>query len=120
MGFEGNLAEERARLLARKQRIYEATAEAAQAIGDVFTANTRPLARVRTGKWRDTIHSEVTQVRDGVWDIWMGSHGCLSDDGFDYGAFWNFFDGTIDTGVFLSRPEFDQIIQGIYDSANED
>ena len=118
--FSGNLAEERQRLLNRKQRIFDATDAAAEEIGEVFTRTTRPLARVKTGRWRDTIHAEPTKVRDGVWDIWMGSHGCFSDDGFDYGAWWNFWDGTIDTGLFLSQPEIDEIIQGIYDSANED
>ena len=117
MPFSGNLAEQRQKLLDRKQRLIDATEQMANEIAETFIRNTRPLARVKTGKWQSTIDAKPTRISEGVWDIWMGSEGCFSDDGFDYGAFWNFFDGTIDTGIFVSQPDFDQIIQKYHDEA---
>jgi hypothetical protein len=117
MGFSGNLQEQRQKLLDRKQRLIDATEEMAKEIAETFIKNTRPLARVDTGRWQSTIDAKPTKVSEGVWDIWMGSEGCFAPDGFDYGAFWNFFDGTIDTGIFISQPDFDQIIQKFHDEA---
>ena len=117
MGFSGNLQEERQRLLDRKQRLIDATEDMANEIAETFIRNTRPLARVKTGKWQSTIDAKPTRISEGVWVIWMGSEGCKAPDGFDYGAYWNFVDGTIDTGLFLSQPEFDEIIQRLHDEA---
>ena len=108
MSFSGNHYEERERLLAKKLRIIEATAETAKDTIEIFERITRPLARVRTGKWRDSIHGEATEKGPGVWDIWLGSHGAFSPEGFDYGGFWNFWDGTIDIGLFISQSEFEE------------
>jgi hypothetical protein len=120
MSFSGNHYEEREKLLAKKVRIIEATGEIAKEMVEVFTRNTRPLARVKTGKWRDTIHGEATEKGPGIWDIWLGSHGAFSPEGFDYGGFWNFWDGTIDTGLFISQPEFDEIQKKRIDEAMQD
>jgi hypothetical protein len=108
MAFSGNHYEERERLLAKKLRIIEATAEIAKDVIEIFERNTRPLARVKTGKWRDLIHGEATEKGPAVWNIWLGSNGAFSEEGFDYGAFWNFWDGTIDTGIFISQSEFEE------------
>ncbi len=120
MGFSGNHYEEREKLLMRKQRIIEATAETAKDIIQIFERNTRPLARVKTGKWRDSIHGEAEEKGPAVWDIWLGSHGAFSPEGFDYGNFWNFWDGTIDTGIFISQPEFEEVRKKRIEEAMQD
>jgi hypothetical protein len=109
MLLSGNLAEEREKLLSKRQRVIDTTEATALEMVEIFTRNTRPLARVKTGVWRDSIGGKATPKGEGVWDIWLGSEGAFSPDGFDYGAWWNFWDGTIDTGLFISKPEFEEL-----------
>ncbi|VVB62778.1 Uncharacterised protein [uncultured archaeon] len=118
MGFSGNLQEFRQSLLSRKQRIEDAAGNTAREMVDILTRNTQPLARVKTGAWRDSIHGEASEVSPGIWTVWFGSKGVLSKDGFDYAAYWNFIDGTIDTGIFISQPEIDECQKRNIDAAN--
>jgi hypothetical protein len=107
-----NVDEVIAGLRARIEKIDGLVEKAAREGAEILRTNTLPLARVDTGKWRDSIKVlDFYQIAPCIWGFKFGSEGAFAADGFNYGAFWNFYDGTIDTGRFISEPELNAMWQ---------
>jgi hypothetical protein len=112
MPITSNIEEVKASLRARIQKLDGLVENAAREGAEILRTNTLPLARVDTGKWRDSIMVlDFYQIAPCHWGFKFGSEGAFAADGFDYGAYWNFWDGTIDTGRFISIPELDAMWQ---------
>lgn len=58
----------------------------ARQMGILATNEIHPLCAVKTGNWRDSIHSEVSQLSSFKWELWVGSKGAFSANGYNYGA----------------------------------
>jgi hypothetical protein len=112
MPIESNIADVIAGMRARLEKIDTLVERSAREGCEILRTNTLPLARVDTGKWRDSIGVlDFYQIASCHWGFKFGSEGAFAVDGFNYGAYWNFFDGTIDTGRFISMPELDAMWQ---------
>jgi hypothetical protein len=108
MPITSNVQEVIAGLRARAEKIDSLVEKTARDCGEIARTNTLPLARVDTGKWRDSIKIlEVMRQAPGVWSLKFGSEGAFNEKGTNYGAIREFLDGTIATGWFISRPEFE-------------
>lgn len=58
----------------------------ARQMGVLATNEIRPLCAVKTGNWRDSVHAEVKQLSSFKWELWVGSKGAFSANGYNYGA----------------------------------
>ena len=108
MPIESNIADVIAGMQARAEKIDSLVERTARDCGEIARTNTLPLARVDTGRWRDSIQVlNISQLSPGMWQLIFGSEGAFDEKGTNYGAIREYIDGTIATGWFLSRPEFE-------------
>ena len=58
----------------------------ARQMGVLATNEIHPLTAKKTGNWDSTIHAEVSQISSFKWELWVGSKGAFSANGYNYGA----------------------------------
>jgi cytolysin (calcineurin-like family phosphatase) len=65
----------------------EQTLEAtATGMGNLALNEIKPLCRVQSGNWRDSIHKEVKKLGSMKYELWVGSRGAFGAGGYNYGA----------------------------------
>lgn len=80
-----NLGEVLAGIEAKKKRLDDLPKLAAQ-MGVLALNEIHQLTHKKTGNWDASIHSEVTDLGGFKVELWVGSKGVFSGDGFNYGA----------------------------------
>ena len=80
-----NLREVQAGLKKRQEKLKNIPKVARQ-MGTLATNEIHPLTAKKTGNWDSTIHAEVKQLKSFTWELWVGSKGAFSANGYNYGA----------------------------------
>jgi hypothetical protein len=76
-----------ANLDAKDKRIQAVLEKTAKQMGILATNEIHPLTAKKTGNWDSTIHAEVHSTPDlNRVELWVGSYGAFSKDGYNYGA----------------------------------
>ena len=81
-----NAAQVMAGLQNRVKNIEKTLEATATGMGNLAVNEIKPLCRVRTGNWRDSIHKEVKKLGSMKYELWVGSRGAFSASGSNYGA----------------------------------
>ena len=98
-----NLGEVLAGMEKRQQRLKDIPKLAKQ-MGTLATNEIHPLTHKKTGNWDSTIHAEVSEVGAYKYELWVGSKGAFSGNGYNYGKRQEDLYHPIETGFFKARP----------------
>ena len=79
-----NLGEVLAGIEARKKKLEDLPKLAAQ-MGVLALNEIHPLTNKKTGNWDASIHAEVSEVGAFRYELWVGSKGAFSGNGYNYG-----------------------------------
>lgn len=88
----------------KKKKLLDQLPQVAKQMGQLAVNEIKPLCNVKSGTWQGSIHAEVTQQgRDRV-ELWVGSKGAFSGDGYNYGAKQERLYHPIEIGVHKALP----------------
>jgi hypothetical protein len=103
-----NVDEVLAGLRERQKKVNEAVKRAADQCGVIAKSTTDPITPYKTGNLQGSVHAEVSQISDGIWQLWFGTRGAFGEGGYNYAPIQEFWTGFLSTGWFLSKPEFQE------------
>ena len=98
-----NIGEVLAGIEARKKRLNDLPKLAAQ-MGVMALNEIHPLTHKKTGNWDSTIHAEVSEVGSYKYELWVGSKGAFSGNGYNYGARQEKLFHPIEIGYHKAQP----------------
>ena len=81
-----NAAQIKASMDAKIKNIEATLEKTAKQMGVLATNEIHPLTAKKTGNWDNSIHAEVSQLGPMKYELWVGSKGAFSKDGYNYGA----------------------------------
>jgi len=80
-----NLGEVLAGIKQRQEKLNNIPKVARQ-MGVLAVNEIKPLCAVKSGNWRDSIHAEVHPQGSFKVELWVGSKGAFSKNGYNYGT----------------------------------
>ena len=83
----------------------------ARQMGVLATNEIHPLTAKKTGNWDSTIHAEVSQISSFKWELWVGSKGAFSANGYNYGALQERTRHPIEIGWYKAKPAMTDLWQ---------
>ena len=100
-----------ASLDAKGKGIQAVLEKTAKQMGVLATNEIHPLTAKRTGNWDSTIHAEVHLLSVGKVELWVGSMGAFSKDGYNYGALQEHTRHPIEIGWTKAQPAMRDLFQ---------
>ena len=101
----------RASLEGKQKRVQAVLEKTAKQMGVLATNEIHPLTAKKTGNWDSTIHAEVHPINPGKVELWVGSMGAFSADGYNYGALQEHTRHPIERGWFAAEPNMRDLWQ---------
>ena len=98
-----NLGEVLAGIEARKKRLDDLPKLAKQ-MGVLALNEIHPLTNKKTGNWDASIHAEVSDLGEYKYELWVGSKGVFSGNGYNYGAQQEKLYHPIEMGCHKAQP----------------
>ncbi len=81
-----NMSEVLNGLKSRKDKVQPVLVKTAKQMGVMAANEIHPLTNKKTHNWDNSIHPEVHELEIGKVELWVGSKGAFSKDGYNYGA----------------------------------
>ena len=101
----------RSSLEGKQKRIQAVLEKTAKQMGILATNEIHPLTAKKTGNWDSTIHAEVHLLSVNKVELWVGSTGAFSKDGYNYGALQEHTRHPIEIGWTKAQPQMRDLFQ---------
>lgn len=98
-----NLGEVLAGIEARKKKLDDLPKIAKQ-MGVLALNEIHPLTHKKTSNWDNSIHAEVSEVGTYKYELWVGSKGAFSGNGYNYGKRQEDLFHPIEIGYHQAQP----------------